>query len=102
MKCEGPRCQKKVPSGKRKYCSTKCRRAAQYQRSKKTIQEVPGEKLRGQHYERFVEEFAPLIEKKEMTHKEVAEILEVNKSSVTRMYSAYKEDKIILGKEKEM
>jgi len=96
MKCEGPRCQKKVPSGKRKYCSTKCRRAAQYQRSKKTIQEVPGEKLRGQHYERFVEEFAPLIEKKEMTHKEVAEILEVNKSSVTRMYSAYKEDKIIL------
>ena len=96
MKCEGPRCQKKVPSGKRKFCSTKCRRAAQYQRSKKTIQEVPGEKLRGQHYERFVEEFAPLIDKKEMTHKEVAEILEVNKSSVTRMYSAYKEDKIIL------
>jgi hypothetical protein len=96
MKCEGPRCQKKVPSGKRKYCSTKCRRAAQYQRSKKTIQEVPGEKLRGQHYERFVEEFAPLVEKKEMTHKEVAEILGVNKSSVTRMYSAYKEDKIIL------
>ena len=96
MKCEGPRCQKKVPSGKRKYCSTKCRKAAENQRSKKKIQEVPGEKLRGQHYEKFVKEFAPLIENKEITHLKVAEILGVNKSSVTRMYSAYKEDKVIL------
>jgi len=98
--CEGPLCKKKLVTGKRKYCSTKCKRAAEYKRKVKPLYQVEeaakGSIVRGQNYERFVKEFAPLIENKKITHKEVSEKLDINKSVVTRMYNAYKQDKSIL------
>jgi len=97
VKCDGPKCQKNLKSNQRKYCSNKCKQAAAYLRRKNvTVVETVGETNRGTYYEKFVLEYASDIENKKTTHAKVAELLGVNKSTVTRMYNAYREDKQII------
>ena len=94
MKCSGPNCRKKITAGNKKYCSLSCKNKAAYLRRKdEPIVEEIGLTNRGIHYEKFVLEYASDIENKKITQAKVAELLEVNQSTVARMFNAYKEDK---------
>ena len=97
MKCAGPDCNKKLKNGNQKYCSNPCKQKAAYIRKKKEpVVESVGVTIRGVHYEKFVLEYAVDIENRKITHSKVAELLDINKSTVTRMFNAYKEDKQIV------
>ena len=94
MKCSGPNCRKKITAGNKKYCSLSCKNKAAYLRRKdEPIVEEIGLTNRGIYYEKFVLEYASDIENKKITQAKVAELLEVNQSTVARMFNAYKEDK---------
>ncbi len=97
MKCAGPDCNKKLKNGNQKYCSNPCKQKAAYIRKKKEpVVESVGVTIRGVHYEKFVLEYAADIENRKITHAKVAELLDINKSTVTRMFNAYKEDKQVV------
>ncbi len=97
MKCSAPDCSKKLKNRNQKYCSNSCKQKAAYIRKKKEpVVEQVGVTIRGVHYEKFVLEYAADIENKKITHAKVAELLDINKSTVTRMFNAYKEDKQIV------
>ena len=97
MKCAGSDCNKKLKNGNQKYCSNSCKQKAAYIRKKKEpVVESVGVTIRGVHYEKFVLEYAVDIENRKITHSKVAELLDINKSTVTRMFNAYKEDKQIV------
>jgi hypothetical protein len=81
-----------------KYCSPECRRRVIYLRKldadKKVNKKDSHEsKSRGAKYPDFVQYYAADIENKKKTHQQVADLLEIDRSQVTRMYAAYLEDK---------
>jgi len=97
MKCSAADCSRKLKNGNQKYCSNSCKQKAAYARKKKEpVVEQVGVTIRGVHYEKFVLEYAADIENKKITHAKVAELLDINKSTVTRMFNAYKEDKQVV------
>ena len=76
------------------YCSEKCRQRYYYVKDKKTkVTPKESATARGQHYEEFVKNIAPLIDNRELTHQKAADKLEVSRTVVTKMYTAYLEDK---------
>jgi hypothetical protein len=93
----GEQCRKKaVKNGK--YCSPECRRRVIYlkklQADKKVNKKGSHEsKSRGAKYPDFVQYYAADIENKKKTHQQVADLLEIDRSQITRMYAAYLEDK---------
>ena len=97
MKCSAADCSRKLKNGNQKYCSNSCKQKAAYARKKKEpVVEQVGVTIRGVHYEKFVLEYAANIENRKITHAKVAELLDINKSTVTRMFNAYKEDKQVV------
>jgi len=97
MKCSAADCSRKLKNGNQKYCSNSCKQKAAYARKKKEpVVEQVGVTIRGVHYEKFVLEYAADIENRKITHAKVAELLDINKSTVTRMFNAYKEDKQVV------
>ena len=93
----GEQCRKKaVKNGK--YCSPECRRRVIYLRKLKADKKISNKgshesKSRGSKYPDFVQYYAADIENKKKTHQQVADLLEIDRSQVTRMYAAYLEDK---------
>ena len=82
------------------YCSQKCKNRFFYLKNKKDKPPVrPKETAaaRGQHYEQFVKEYAVALENKKFTHQQVADKLEIARSVVTKMYTAYLQDKEIVA-----
>ena len=82
------------------YCSQKCKNRFFYLKNKKDKAPVrPKETAtaRGQHYEQFVKEYAVALENKKYTHQQVADKLGIGRSVVTKMYTAYQEDKQIVA-----
>ena len=76
-----------------KYCSPECRRRVIYLRKldadKKVNKKDSHEsKSRGAKYPDFVQYYAADIENKKKTHQQVADLLEIDRSQVTRMYAA--------------
>ena len=92
----GEQCRKKAVKGG-KYCSPECRRRVSYIKSLDTedtkVSNTAESKSRGAKYPDFVQYYAADIENKKKTHQQVADLLEIDRSQVTRMYAAYKEDK---------
>ena len=93
---KGEQCRKKAVKGG-KYCSPECRRRVSYIKSLDTedtkVSNTAESKSRGAKYPDFVQYYAADIENKKKTHQQVADLLEIDRSQVTRMYAAYKEDK---------
>ena len=93
---KGEQCRKKAVKGG-KYCSPECRRRVSYIKSLDTknteVSKTAESKSRGAKYPDFVQYYAADIENKKKTHQQVADLLEIDRSQITRMYAAYKEDK---------
>ena len=98
MKCSGPKCRKGLKGRQKKFCSEKCKKAF-YWREKnnkpKEIKHKSEDSFRGPHYEEFVLKYAALLENAEITQAQISKLLGCNQSSVSRMFSAYQEDKEI-------
>ena len=81
------------------YCSQKCKSRFHYLKTKKN-KPAPKPKesatARGIYYEDFVKEYAQSIEDKKYTHQQVADLMEIGRATVTKMFTAYQEDKLIL------
>ena len=102
-----PRCKRNEYSGEEcrkvavkggKFCSTQCRRRVSYLKSLSSDKKVDKRgshesKSRGAKYPDFVQYYAADIENKKKTHQQVADLLEIDRSQITRMYAAYLEDK---------
>ena len=96
--CKLTGCRKKFkPSGRKIYCSTPCKRKAEYKRSKKetivTEEKVITSTSRGNDYPEFVQKYAAKLESKKLTHQQVADAMNISRSVVTKMLAAYVEDK---------
>jgi len=84
------------------YCSVKCKNRFFYLKNKtnkvlhKSLKSKETATARGQYYENFVKEYAVLLEQKKFTHQQVANKMEIARSVVTKMYTAYLQDKEIL------
>jgi len=81
-----------------KFCSAQCRRRVSYLKSLSSEKKVNKKnshesKSRGAKYPEFVQYYAADIENKKKTHQQVADLLEIDRSQITRMYAAYLEDK---------
>jgi len=80
------------------YCSQKCKSRFHYLKTKKN-KPTPKPKetatARGIYYEDFVKEYAQAIEDKKYTHQQVADLMEIGRATVTKMFTAYQEDKQI-------
>ena len=81
------------------YCSQKCKSRFHYLKSKKN-KPTPKPKetatARGIHYENFVKQYAQAIEDKKYTHQQIADLMKIGRATVTKMFTAYQEDKLIL------
>ena len=93
----GEQCRRKSVKGG-KYCSPGCRRRVSYLKSLEADKKVNNKgshesKSRGLKYPEFVQYYAADIENKKKTHQQIADLLEIDRSQVTRMYAAYLEDK---------
>ena len=90
---KGEQCRKKAVKGG-KYCSPECRRRVSYIKTLDTdsnkVSNTSESKSRGAKYPDFVQYYAADIENKKKTHQQVADLLEIDRSQVTRMYAAYK------------
>ena len=96
--CKLTGCRKRFkPSGRKIYCSTPCKRKAEYKRSKKetivTEEKVITSTSRGNDYPEFVQKYATKLESKKLTHQQVADAMNISRSVVTKMLAAYVEDK---------
>ena len=96
--CKLTGCRKKFkPSGRKLYCSTPCKRKAEYKRSKKEIilteEKIITTTSRGNDYPEFVQKYAAKLELKKVTHQQVADAMNISRSVVTKMLAAYLEDK---------
>ena len=81
------------------YCSQKCKSRFHYLKTKKNKPKPkPKESAtaRGIYYEDFVKQYAQAIEDKKYTHQQVADLMEIGRATVTKMFTAYQEDKLIL------
>ena len=81
------------------YCSQKCKSRFHYLKTKKnkpTLKPKESATARGIYYEDFVKEYAQAIEDKKYTHQQVADLMEIGRATVTKMFTAYQEDKLIL------
>ena len=98
MKCQGPKCRKGLTGRQKKFCSEKCKKAF-YWREKNNnpveIKHKSEDSFRGPHYEEFVLKYAALLETGDITQAQISKLLGCNQSSVSRMFSAYQEDKEI-------
>ena len=91
----GEQCRKQSRNAS-PYCSQKCKNRFFYLKNKKNKAPVRAKETataRGQHYEQFVKEYAVALEEKKFTHQQVADKLEIGRSVVTKMYTAYLQDK---------
>ena len=91
----GEQCRKQSRNAS-PYCSQKCKNRFFYLKNKKNKPPVrPKETAaaRGQHYEEFVKEYAVALEEKKFTHQQVADKMDIARSVVTKMYTAYQQDK---------
>tara|TARA_B100000519_G_scaffold82465_1_gene71122 strand:- start:1208 stop:3097 length:1890 start_codon:yes stop_codon:yes gene_type:complete len=96
--CKLTGCRKKFkPSGRKLYCSTPCKRKAEYKRNKKetivTEEKIITTTSRGNDYPEFVQKYAAKLELKKVTHQQVADAMNISRSVVTKMLAAYLEDK---------
>ena len=81
-----------------KYCSSKCQKRIAYLKNKgnkkqKVVKQKASSTSRGPLYHTFVSTYAKKIEDKNLTHNQVAELLDTVRTTVTKMYAAYLEDK---------
>ena len=96
--CSNTGCRKKYkPSGRKLYCSDACKRNAAWKRSKKetivTEETTITSTSRGNDYPKFVEKYAKKLEQKKLTQQQVADVMDLTRSVITKMYAAYLEDK---------
>jgi len=83
------------------YCSTKCKNRYHYVNNKivrtATVptEVKPSTVARGPRYDEFVAEWAAVIESKTYTHQQVADAMEIDRSTVSKMYKAYQQDKAV-------
>jgi hypothetical protein len=98
LKCQGPKCRKSLKGRQKKFCSEKCKKAF-YWREKnnkpKEIKHKSEDSFRGPHYEEFVLKYAEALKNGDITQAQISTLLGCNQSSVSRMFSAYQEDKEI-------
>ena len=97
---------RKLSRSKSPYCSTTCKNKYHYANKKteekSTVTEVnPNTVARGNRYEEFVAEWAALIESKSHTHQKVADAMGVDRTTVSKMYKAYQQDKTVLLAQKD-
>ena len=91
----GEQCRKQSRNAS-PYCSQKCKNRFFYLKNKKNKPPVKPKETaaaRGQHYEEFVKEYAVALEEKKFTHQQVADKMDIARSVVTKMYTAYQQDK---------
>ena len=98
--CSNKGCEKKftAKTNNQIYCSTQCNKKAYYKRNQKEKQSTQMTVSRGEHYEDYVKLYAEKVEKKLLQKQEVAKLLEVSNTIVTKMHEAYKVDKANLKK----
>ena len=98
--CSNKGCSNKftAKSNKKIYCSDKCNRKAYYKRKKQEEASTQMTVSRGEHYEDYVKLYAEKVEKKLIQKQQVAKLLEVSNTIVTKMHEAYKVDKANLKK----
>tara|TARA_B100000683_G_scaffold94943_1_gene93645 strand:+ start:229 stop:2106 length:1878 start_codon:yes stop_codon:yes gene_type:complete len=98
--CSNKGCSNKFTarSNKKIYCSDKCNRKAYYKRKKQEEASTQMTVSRGEHYEDYVKLYAEKVEKKLIQKQQVAKLLEVSNTIVTKMHEAYKVDKANLKK----
>ena len=98
--CSNKGCSNKFTarSNKKIYCSDKCNRKAYYKRKKQEAASTQMTVSRGEHYEDYVKLYAEKVEKKLIQKQQVAKLLEVSNTIVTKMHEAYKVDKANLKK----
>ena len=98
--CSNKGCSNKFTarSNKKIYCSDKCNRKAYYKRKKQEEASTQMTVSRGEHYEDYVKLYAEKVEKKLLQKQQVAKLLEVSNTIVTKMHEAYKVDKANLKK----
>ena len=98
--CSNKGCSNKFTarSNKKIYCSDKCNRKAYYKRKKQEEASTQMTVSRGEHYQDYVKLYAEKVEKKLIQKQQVAKLLEVSNTIVTKMHEAYKVDKANLKK----
>ena len=82
------------------YCSASCKNRFHYinnkNKKKHTVPTVVNNSTsRGPRYQEFCTDWAAKIENKEYTHQEVSDLMEVDRTVVTKMFQAYQEDKAV-------
>jgi hypothetical protein len=103
--CANPGCEKRfiAKHNNKRYCTVQCSRKAQHKRvkeKKRTDFTTQMTVIRGEYYEEYVRDYAQAVEKKLITQVDVAGILGVTKSLVSKMHEAYLVDKDNLEKQK--
>jgi hypothetical protein len=103
--CANPGCERKFTAkhNNKKYCTVQCSRKAQHKRVKAKKQKEFTSQMtatRGEHYEDYVRDYAQAVEKKLIQKQDVAALLGVHKSLITKMHEAYLLDKENLEKQK--
>jgi hypothetical protein len=103
--CANPGCEKKFTAkhNNKRYCTVQCSRKAQHKRvkeKKRTDFTTQMTVIRGEYYEEYVRDYAQAVEKKLISQVDVAGILGVTKSLVSKMHEAYLVDKDNLEKQK--
>ena len=88
------------------YCSTSCKNRFHYINNKnKKTHTVPAtvsqSTSRGPRYQEFCENWAAKIEAKEYTHQQVADLMDIDRTTITKMFQAYQEDKAIYEAQKD-
>ena len=107
VRCGKVGCQKKLPQGRRKYCSDNCQ-SAQYMRNrrrgKEEVKPINAERdtaasaRRGPLYEAFKKsELADQVAEGNIDQKDAAELLGTTSASISRLLAAYKEDQYTEG-----
>ena len=98
--CSNKGCEKKFTahSNKKIYCSDQCNRKAYYKRKKLEQASTQMTVSRGEHYEDYVKLYAEKVEKKLIQKQQVAKLLDVSNTIITKMHEAYKVDKVNLKK----
>lgn len=103
--CANPGCEKKFTAkhNNKRYCTVQCSRKAQHKRSKEKKQKDFTSQMtavRGEHYEEYVRDYAEPVINNLIKKVDVADLLGVTKSLVSKMHEAYLIDKDNLIKQK--
>ena len=88
------------------YCSTICKNRYHYinnkNKEKHTVPTtVQKSTARGPRYEEFCREWASSLEAKQYTHQQVADLMGIDRTTVSKMWQAYQEDKAIFEAQKD-